>query len=124
MTKRVLDVGNCDLDFTNISELLRDRFAAEVQRAHTKADALAALQRDKFDLVTINRLLDRDGSEGIEIIKAIKDDPSLAEIPVMLITNYPQQQQVAREAGAVPGFGKAALQAAETVELLKPYLSK
>jgi CheY-like chemotaxis protein len=123
MTKRVLDVGNCDLDFTNISELMRDQFAAEVHRAHGKADALQALQREKFDLVTVNRLLDRDGSQGLEIIKSLKEDPTLAMIPVMLITNFPEQQQIACEAGAVPGFGKAALQAAETIELLKPYLA-
>ena len=63
MTKRVLDVGNCDLDFTNISALMREQFHASVQRSHTKTDALTALQREKFDLVTVNRLLDRDGSE-------------------------------------------------------------
>ncbi len=122
-SKRVLDVGNCDLDFANIAELVRAQFPAQVQRAHGKEDAFKALRKEQFDLVTVNRLMDRDGSEGMEIIKAMKEDPSLAGTPVMLITNYAEQQQLAIEVGAVPGFGKAALRATETIETLRRYLS-
>ena len=119
---KVLDVGNCDLDHGNIADLLRQHFAAEVHRAHSPEEALRALQRESYDLVTVNRLMDRDGSEGLEIIKSIKSDPTLVHTPVMMITNFAEHQSLAEQAGAVPGFGKAAIGDPETIERLAEYL--
>ncbi len=62
----------------------------------------------------VNRLLDADGSDGLEVIRAMQADPALRSIPVMLVTNYPEYQGQAMAAGAVPGFGKAALHQGET----------
>ena len=52
-------------------------FGAEVVPADTAADALAALGHEKFDLVMVNRKLDADYSDGIEIIRQIKADPQV-----------------------------------------------
>ena len=119
---KVLDVGNCDLDHGNLSDLLDRHFQADVQRAHGPEDTLAALRREHYDLVTINRLMDRDGSEGLEIIRSIKADARLADTPVMMVTNFSEHQALAQQAGAVPGFGKSALNDAETIALLSEYL--
>ena len=67
----VLDVGNCDLDHGNISALLEQHFQAMVHRAHGSDDALAAVRRERYDLVTINRLMDCDGAQGL----SVTDDP-------------------------------------------------
>ncbi len=107
--KRVLDVGNCVPDHAAIRRLLEGTFGAEVAQAHDLKGTLAELQRGQFDLVLVNRKLDQDYSDGLEIIRRVKGEPQLAAVPMMLITNYPEHQQVAVEAGAVPGFGKLEL---------------
>jgi CheY-like chemotaxis protein len=120
--KRVLDVGNCGVDHAAIRRLIEGRFAAEVVQSHGQAEALASLGRERFDLVLVNRVFDRDSSDGLALIQAIKSDPQLAAVPVMLITNYEQHQKRAMEAGAERGFGKAELAAADTLQRLAAVL--
>lgn len=122
MPKRVLDVGQCAPDHAAIRRLVQGTFGAEVVQADRLDDALAALRRESFDLVLINRKLDVDYSDGIEILRAIKTDSALASTPVMLVTNYPEHQQAAVAAGAEPGFGKAELGLAATREKLGRFL--
>lgn len=123
MPKRVLDVGQCVPDHAAIRRMLERQFGAAVEQAHELADTLERLRQAEFDLVLVNRKLDADYSDGMEILEAIKADPHLAEVPVMLVTNYPEHQQRAVAAGAVPGFGKNALSSPETLERLAPYCS-
>lgn len=122
MAKRVLDVGNCSLDHGMVRGLLERQYRAEVVQAHGPDDALELLRREKFDLVLVNRKLDADYSDGLEIIKSIKADAKLAAIPCMLITNYPEHQAAAVEAGALPGFGKKELAKPGTHQRLKAVL--
>jgi CheY-like chemotaxis protein len=107
--KRVLDVGNCVPDHAAIRRLIEGSFGAEVVQTHDLPGTLTELRRGQFDLVLINRKLDQDYSDGMEILRQIKADPQLAGVPVMLITNYPEHQQAAVAAGALPGFGKLEL---------------
>ena len=123
MSKRVLDVGQCGPDHAAIRQLVRN-FRAEVVQAHSARDTLAELRAGKFDLVLINRKLDADYSDGLEIIKAIKADPAIAETPVMLVTNYAEHQQTAVEAGAEQGFGKLEYHKPETREKLSRFLAE
>ena len=116
---RVLDVGNCVPDHAAIRGMLEKCFHAEVLQADGASDALAVLRRQSIDLVLVNRKLDVDYSDGLEIIKQIKSDAKLASVPCMLITNYADQQQVAVAAGAEYGFGKKELYADATQQRLK-----
>jgi CheY-like chemotaxis protein len=122
MTKRVLDVGNCGPDHASITAFLKDRFGCEVVQADDAEDALSALKENKFDLVLVNRKLDVDYSDGIEVVRQIKANADLASIPVMLITNYAEHQEAAMEMGAVRGFGKLELAKPETISRLQPIL--
>lgn len=122
MPKRILDVGNCSMDHGSIRGLLERSFGAEVVQTHGPNDTLEALRREKFDLVLVNRKLDADYSDGLEIIKAIKADAKLAAVPCMLITNYPEHQETALAAGAHRGFGKKELAHPETHARLKAIL--
>jgi CheY-like chemotaxis protein len=122
MTKRVLDVGQCQPDHGAIRRLVQGEFGAEVVQADRLDDALAQLRTGRFDLVLINRKLDVDYSDGIDILRAIKADAELASTPVMLDTNYAEHQQAAVAAGAEPGFGKAELGLPETREKLGRFL--
>ena len=101
MTKRVLDVGNCGPDFGTISQFLADKYGCDVDQAHGAEDTLAALRSHDYALVLVNRKLDRDYSDGIEIIRQMKADEALRKVPVMLVTNYPEHQDAAEQAGAV-----------------------
>jgi len=122
MPKRVLDVGNCVPDHGAIRSLLEREFRAEVVQAHGPSDTLAELKKGHFDLVLVNRKLDQDYSDGMDIIKSVKADPALAKTPVMLITNYENHQAVAIAAGAEPGFGKLSLNEPATIERLGKFL--
>lgn len=123
MTKTILDVGNCGPDFNAIRQMVSSQFSASIVQAHGTEDAIELLKEKDIDLVTINRKLDRDYSDGMDVLKAIKADPEIADIPVMIVTNYEEHQQSAMQAGAVQGFGKLALDAPETKALLEPYLA-
>ncbi|HEX7377898.1 MAG TPA: response regulator [Pirellulales bacterium] len=124
MSKRVLDVGQCDFDHGAIGRLVADSFAAAIVRTHHLDDTLARLKSEPFDLVLINRKLDADHSDGLAIVAAIKADASLAATPVMLVSNFPEAQAAAVAAGAAPGFGKAELSLPATREKLRPFLEE
>ena len=123
MARRVLDVGNCVPDHAAIRGLLESSFGAEVVQVDGPEDTHRELTSGSFDLVLVNRKLDRDYSDGLEIIKAIKADPQLAPTPCMLISNYADQQQLAVAAGAEYGFGKKELRSPATHERLSRFLA-
>ena len=108
-TLRVLDVGQCDYDHGRISTLLRSRFGAEVVRVHSATEAFDRLRGEAFDLVLVNRVFDRTAEEGLDLIRKAKADAKTSAVPVMLVSNFPEFQAEAVAAGAIPGFGKAAL---------------
>jgi CheY-like chemotaxis protein len=122
MAKRVLDIGNCSMDHGAIRGMLEKQFGADVVQCHGPDDSLEALRHGQFDLVLVNRKLDQDYSDGLDIIHALKADPQLASIPVMLITNYPEYQEQAVAAGALPGFGKKELYSEVTQKRLAEVL--
>ncbi len=122
MTKRVLDVGNCVPDHASIRSLIEDNFDAEVVQAHGPEDALATLRDGGIDLVLVNRKLDRDYTDGLDIIKQIKADADLAATPCMLITNLADHQELAVQTGAELGFGKLEFGKPETRERLRAIL--
>ena len=106
---RILDVGQCGFDHSSISRHLSKSYGAEVAAASSKGQAMSSLRAGEFDLVLVNRVLDSDGTSGLDLIRAIKADPDLSGVPVMLVSNYPEAQAEARSLGALPGFGKADL---------------
>lgn len=122
MSKTVIDCGNCGPDYNSIRKLVQSQFDAVVLQTHGLQDTLEVLAQRPVDLITVNRKLDRDYSDGLDVIRGIKADPRFALIPVMLITNYEEYQQEALAVGAVRGFGKLALNNPATAELLQPYL--
>jgi CheY-like chemotaxis protein len=123
MTKRVLDVGQCGPDHATIRSYLTRHFDCEVVQTHGADDTLAQLKSGDFHLVLVNRKLDADYSDGIEIIRKIKADESIAGVQVMLVTNYAEHQAAAIAEGAVEGFGKLEYNQPETREKLAAILA-
>jgi CheY-like chemotaxis protein len=122
MRKRVLDVGQCGPDHSTITAYLARNFDCDVVQANDAASALVALRDGEFHLVLVNRKLDIDYSDGIEVIGQLKADPKTADVPVMLVTNYPEHQDAAIAVGAVRGFGKLEFGNPETRERLAAVL--
>jgi CheY-like chemotaxis protein len=119
---KVLSIGQCRPDSAAIQHYLQSTFGSEVITADTADAALRLLQDQRFDLVLINRILDADYSSGMDILKSIRLNEAWDTLPVMLVSNYPEWQQAAIAAGALPGFGKAELNRAETREKLSAVL--
>ena len=123
MKRKVLDVGQCNADNSRISQLLQKHFDAQVDRSHSLDEAVKAATSTAYDLILINRLLDANGSAGMDVLASLKSNPASADIPVMIVSNYQEAQDQAVQNGAVAGFGKAALDSTDTLEKLSQYLS-
>lgn len=122
MPKTLLDCGNCGPDFNAVRQMATAAFGASVLQSHGIEDTLEILRTRQIDLVTVNRKLDRDYSDGLEVIKAIKADTEIGSVPVMLVTNYEEHQQAAMKAGCVRGYGKLAINEPATHCAIQPYL--
>jgi two-component system, chemotaxis family, chemotaxis protein CheY len=120
--KRVLSVGQCMADHGAISRTLQRHFGAEIEAVDTAADALARLRQEVYNLVLVNRVGDADGASGVSLVEQLKADEALRAIPVMLVSNYEDAQREAVQAGALPGFGKAALGQPHMLARLAPLL--
>lgn len=72
MTKTVVDCGNCGPDFHSIRQFMTSNFDAVVIQTHGADDTLKVMRSRHVDLVTVNRKLDRDYTDGIDVVKIIK----------------------------------------------------
>ena len=121
--KRVLSIGQCGFDHGQISTLLRREFGAETVAAATLPQAERLLEGEPPALILVNRKLDIDGGDGMEIVRRLCASEKTCGIPVMLVTNYPEYQAEAGTLGAKPGFGKSELGRPETLDKLRAYLA-
>jgi two-component system, chemotaxis family, chemotaxis protein CheY len=119
---RILSVGQCSMDHGNITQAVQGLFPAEVEPVALALDAIERLRKGSYAVVLVNRHFDADSSEGIEFIRTLKADAKLRDVPVMLISNLHEAQAEAVAAGAVPGFGKAALKDDLVRQRLEPFL--
>jgi DNA-binding response OmpR family regulator len=114
---RILDVGQCGFDGPEIEALLREQLSADVDGADTAADAKRRLAAGRYDVVLVNRVLNADGSSGLDLVAELAG--SAGTPPVMLVSDLPDAQEAAVAAGAVPGFGKADLTDPATFDLIR-----
>jgi two-component system chemotaxis response regulator CheY len=117
----VLSIGQCRPDQAGIAFYLQNSFGASTQAAATEVEAFQLLEQGKYELILVNRVLDLDGSDGLALIERILASDH-GDTPVMLVSNYPDWQEKAISSGAVPGFGKAELNSAETKQRLQRIL--
>jgi len=122
-TSIVLSVGQCGFDHGQIRDLIRSVDPAiQIQAAddsHETAAALANAQ-GRVRLVLVNRILDADGSSGIDLIRTIRGSADrFGHIPLMLVSDIESAQQRAIAEGAQPGFGKSSIRSANTRERVR-----
>lgn len=122
MSKKVALVGHCGPD----SSYLRSAVSSSVRGATIlMIDEAARLEKalgDGLDLVLMNRQLDWgfETEEGVELISQLRNKHP--NVKMMLVSNYPEAQQEAVAAGALPGFGKREIGTSRVRELLKSAL--
>ncbi len=121
--KHVIDVGNCIPDHRAIRMMLEEHFDVTITQCQSLDEALSAVRSGNCHLMLVNRKLDRDYSDGLKVIQAVRADRELDHVPVMMITNFDDHQQLAVEAGAEYGFGKNAVGDSETLARLKKHLT-
>jgi DNA-binding response OmpR family regulator len=122
-SRRVLDVGQCDPDHANITRMLKEHFDVSVDRAKSIEQVHYMMGFYEYDLVLINRILDADGAQGLELIEQLKTNAETQEVPVMLVSNFADAQDAAVDLGALPGFGKSQLSTDEALDRLNAALS-
>lgn len=123
--KLIMSVGQCNYDHASITRLLQS-LQLDCEKIDDIITAYETLkkQKDRYILVLVNRKIDKDNSDGIELIKKIKNDEELKNIPVMLVSNYPEVQQEAVKYGAEYGFGKRELNQDKTREKILNAIEK
>jgi PleD family two-component response regulator len=120
---RVLDVGQCAFDHGAIRRVLKEHFDAQVEQAHTIDEAMRMAAGGNYRLVLVNRILDYDGAEGLELVTRLRSDHSTSATPVMLVSDRKDAQARAVERGAVPGVGKSALRHPSFPAMMSSYLT-
>lgn len=119
MSKIVALVGHCGPDSTYlriaISRSIKD---AKIVVADDDAELSKVLQ-DGVDLILFNRELGYGFSDSIGVNIISKLHKENVRTRMMLISNYPEAQQAAVAAGALPGFGKRELGTSRVAELLQ-----
>ena len=112
---KILSIGQCNADAGAIARTLADRFDATVDTAHSATEALRKVKVGSFDLVLINRILDADGTSGLDLLELLIENG----VPVMLVSDRADAQDAAVALGGVRGFGKSALSRPDTATVIQ-----
>jgi hypothetical protein len=116
--RHIVLVGHCGADAYALTHLVAQALPGALVETAVGEQDLETLARPEC-LWLVNRQLDGryDSPSGVELIRraAARPNPPV----LMLISNYPEAQDQAKQAGARRGFGKAAMHDPRTVELLR-----
>jgi len=110
-----------------LRELIARKLTAEnyqISEAIDGEEGLKKIKEEKPDLVLLDLIL--PGIDGFEVLSRLKEDPSLALIPVIILSNLGQREDVERgmKLGAVDYLVKAHFTPNEIIEKVKQALTK
>jgi hypothetical protein len=123
MAKKVLLVGHCGPDSNYLRMAIRKAEpSVEIVMADDPQELSSALEKG-VDLVLLNRELGYGFVQplGVDVIKTLKQ--AMPQQRMMLVSNYPEAQQAAEAAGAIPGFGKREIGTPRVTKLLQDALA-
>jgi DNA-binding response OmpR family regulator len=112
-----------DMFLRNLLTTRLGREGFRVAAAHDGIDALEKIRGFRPNLVLLDLILPR--KNGFEVLQEIADDPQLASIPVIIISNLGQESDVARgkALGALDYYVKARLSIDELVAKIREVVS-
>ncbi|MFA6474903.1 MAG: response regulator [Patescibacteria group bacterium] len=96
----------------------------EILSAYNGADGMQLATSEHPDVILLDVIMPK--MDGFVALKKLKKDPTTAKIPVILLTNLGQEEDVrkGRELGAVDYFIKANHTPQEVVDKVKSLLHK
>lgn len=91
----------------------------EISEAVDGEEGLKKIKEEKPDLVLLDLIL--PGIDGFEVLAKVKDDPALVSIPVIILSNLGQREDVEKglKLGAVDYLVKAHFTPNEIIEKVK-----
>jgi DNA-binding response OmpR family regulator len=94
----------------------------EVLEAVDGEEGLKRIKEEKPDLVLLDLIL--PGIDGFEVLAKAKEDPETAQIPVIILSNLGQREEVERglKLGAIDYLIKAHFTPGEIIEKIKNIL--
>lgn len=81
-----------------IKNLLRDLGFTNTSEADDGQTALPMLQTGKFDFLVTD--WNMPGMQGIDLLKAVRSDPELSSLPVLMVTAESKRDQIVEAAQA------------------------
>ena len=98
------------------------RAGFEVESVETAQEGVEMMRKIKPNIVLLDILLPE--SNGLFLLRQIKDDPSLSSIPVVAFSNYtdPDTQEEALKLGAKDYIIKADFDPEETLKMIRKYI--
>ncbi len=118
MAKKILIVED--------DKFLRELIAQKLQKegyepleAMDGEEGLRKIKEEKPDLILLDLIL--PGVDGFEVLSQIKEDPILAEIPVIILSNLGQKEDIEKglKLGAVDYLIKAHFTPGEIIEKIR-----
>ncbi|MEA1936921.1 MAG: response regulator [Patescibacteria group bacterium] len=114
-------------DDSYIMEMYKIKFAYsgfEVISASDGEKGLKILEKERPDIILLDVIMPK--KDGFSVLKEIKSKPAIKEIPVVLLTNLGQRENIEKgfELGAVSYIIKAHFTPSEIVEKIKDALKK
>jgi len=123
MPKKVILVGHCGPDSSYLRLAVGSASkGVSIALAHSDA-SLDKLIDEGVDLVLLNRELEYGFSTdvGVEMIQRLRE--KYPNLKMMLVSNYPEAQEAAVQAGAMAGFGKSQIGTRRVSDLLTQALA-
>jgi len=121
--KKVVLVGHCGPDSSYLRIAVSKAGRDVKVLSADDSDELKRLLDGGVDLVLFNRQLDFgfDEREGIALIRSVH--LKYPTVKTMLVSNYPEAQEAAVRAGALPGFGKRDVSTPRVPDLIRSALN-
>ena len=101
-------------------KLIRENY--EVSEAIDGEEGIKKIKEEKPDLVLLDLIL--PGIDGFEVLSKMKEDSNVSSIPVIILSNLGQKEDVERglELGAIDYLIKAHFTPGEIIEKIKKVL--
>lgn len=120
MPEHILLVGHCGIDGPRLQSEIASGLNSQAERINTLDDLREACARGPALLLVNREPLGFTGVSGVDLIRQVKKE--FPEQRAVLVSDLPEAQQEAEEAGALPGFGKADLGASRFTETIRSAL--
>jgi len=123
MAKKILIVEDDKFLRELISRKLQKE-GFEILQAADGEEGEKKIKETKPDLILLDLIL--PGIDGFEVLSRIKQDPTVAPIPVVILSNLGQKEEIEKglKLGAVDYLVKAHFTPAEIVEKIKVILKE